>query len=524
MLKMLKKMKTRIRSTLMLILFAIICGFLGCAGNNSTDDESKTGNETKKTFVFHAYNYQCIILYNDDDSSVTMKQMDSDGNNWYSVTLPAEYINFYFANNDNPKDVTERFRFEMASGDEKWFKDGNWYDYKPADSSSSGNENNDFDNGSEDTDSDTENTGNNTNTSWSSNIYLEIMPFSYKTQEFYNESPVKLDSKTLKEFKEKLNANYKLSQIGTTKIYYSLHKALLNLENYQFPDNLKSINIITFTDGLDNASASAPLEEQNFEGENNAEKNKKYGEWIKEQIDSRYFYNNTLKPHCYSVAVKGKDVTDINSFRNSLSYITSDGEEPMIKDEIENIGDAFSDIANGLVVKKTFYDFNLEIPYTYGSVKMIFDGLTGGTSLNSKLYFEGTINKQYILNITTSNGLTPVQKTNIQGIPATDSDGDETGSYIFKLRLEFPNDIPDSETLFSKDNCKQYYNDTYSSSPSNPNSEYNAAGTYKPYKEEFSTVIYLLLDATNSLDEEGINAIRNAAINFVDKLAEKAQG
>lgn len=506
------KLKSRMYTAFAFIFFMTICSFFGCTGNTNENNNPNDNYENTENFILHAYDYKYVFVYNSLEDNVSCHKMNYEADNWYKITLSAGDLQFCFAKSDVGENQTQPFTIEVSSGDEKWYKNGNLYNYKPTNDDSYDEETGDSDN---------ENTGNNGNESadsWTSNIYLEIMPFSYRTMSFNDGKPIRLTSDTAKEFKEKLNTEYKLDTIPGTAVYYSIHKALVNLRNYNFPADLKSINIITFTDGLDNASADlstdTPLEDENNKSD------EEYGKWIKNKIDSETFSDNKLKLECNSVAVKGKDITSNQeiSFKQTLSYITSKGKEIIVKDNFSEISETFSSIAEGLAVKKNIYDYTLLVPGGYSFVKMVFDGKE-----NSELYFEGTINTDtHILTITNSKGFVSTPENEIHGEKKRDDEGVFTGSYFYKMKLEFPNNAPDGKTLFSKDMCKQYYKNSSSTSSYFTNVEYDATGEGEPIIENFSTVIYLLLDCTGSLENK-IEEVRKAAINFVDKLAEKAK-
>ena len=356
---------------------------------------------------------------------------------------------------------------------------------------------------------------------WSSNIYLEIMSFSYKTNDFNGGTFIKLDSSTTEEFKRKLNTEYTMATLGTTKLYYSFHKALTNLSNYQFPDNLKSVNIITFTDGLDLASSGPSWEDTEFDSA------EEYGAWIKNEIETRTI--SGLKLNCHSVGVQGEDLngqTDL--FKKSLSFITSNGNTPYIESDITKVAEAFSSIANNLTVRQTLYDLTLEIPRGATVVRMVFDGFDGMSSmdaLRSRVYLEGTISNKTI-EITAHPGLI-LETDKVSGTPMYDKEGFDMGNDSYPFRnMQFTDDASNyvdvSNHKFNKDTCKQFYKSNFSSSFI-PNSEYDASEHSNPVEDKFSTVIYLILDATSSLGKENVEEVRKAAINFVDTLAEKAQ-
>lgn len=504
-----------------MVAVLLLCGCIlfGCADNGSGGSDNAEQNPlpsggnagTSEKIVLHAYNYINVYTWGTDNEALNAvhSPLSNEGQGWYGITLDTGYACIIFTKEYNYwTDQTDNL--DRTSG-EWWYKDRQWYSSKPnSESTPSGN-----------TGGNSGESGGGSGGVWSSNIYLEIMSFSYKTNDFNGGTFIKLDSSTTEEFKRKLNTEYTMATLGTTKLYYSFHKALTNLSNYQFPDNLKSVNIITFTDGLDLASSGPSWEDTEFDSA------EEYGAWIKNEIETRTI--SGLKLNCHSVGVQGEDLngqTDL--FKKSLSFITSNGNTPYIESDITKVAEAFSSIANNLTVRQTLYDLTLEIPRGATVVRMVFDGFDGMSSmdaLRSRVYLEGTISNKTI-EITAHPGLI-LETDKVSGTPMYDKEGFDMGNDSYPFRnMQFTDDASNyvdvSNHKFNKDTCKQFYKSS-SSSSFIQNSEYDASEHCDTVEDKFSTVIYLILDATSSLGKENVEEVRKAAINFVDTLAEKAQ-
>lgn len=487
--------------------------FVSC----SNDDSSSGGDDYyigggNETIILHAQYYNNIFIWESGISELDEheNEMTAEYDGWYSFEIKSNSAGFLFFR-DNWENKTEDLH---ATAGEYWYKDGKLYSYNPNSSSSSGG-NSGGNSGS----------GNRDSGPWTSDIYLEIMMFSNVSRDFNNGVLVKLDSNSAEEFKRQLKELYKTNTSSATALNYAFHKALVNLSENEskLPDDLKSVNIITFTDGLDNASnllsATNTLENKNF---NTSDSDSNYGAWIKEQIDTRTVANQKL--NCYSVGVLG-DVPDEILFQNTLKNITSSDKEPHISQDFDDIATTFSEIANGLVVEHHTYDFNLKVPADATSVRMVFDGVT--EPLNSSLYFDGNISHSelnYKFSFIRGSGIQLTDKEVIGEIEYDDFNN-PTGNVIYKLNnIQFIN-IADTTTILdllsNKDKCKQFTK-TDNSTKWNRNTEYDVGKNHEHKTEHFSTAIYLILDATRSLGDN-IDKVRSAAIDFIDELAEKAK-
>lgn len=484
---------------------------------NEKDENSSSETETKGKIILHAQYPYIYVWESGSQFDNTQSEMKAEGNGWYRFEIESSSAMVIFKPNAN--DWNGQTDDLHATAGEWWYKDGNLYFYNPgSDNSSNGNS-------GENSESSGNNSGseNGSSVPWTSDIYLEIMMFSNEPIDFNNGTFVKFDSNSAENFKKQLKELYKKNTSSSTALNYAFHKALVNLSKNEssLPDDLKSVNIITFTDGLDNASnllsTTDTLENEVF----NIYRN--YGAWIKEQIDTRTVANQKLD--CYSVGVLG-DVSDTTIFLNTLKNITSSGKEPYIEQNFNDIATRFSDIANNLVVEHHRYDFNLKVPADATSVRMVFDGVT--EPLYSNLYFDGNISYSelgYKFSFINGFGIELTDKEVIGQIEYDKESHKPTGNIIYKLNnIHFVN-IADTTTILdllsNKDKCKQFTK-MYNSTKWDRNTEYDVDKNYESNTEHFSTVIYLILDATRSL-EDNIDKVRNAAIDFIDELAKKAK-
>ncbi|MDR2071327.1 MAG: InlB B-repeat-containing protein, partial [Treponema sp.] len=145
-----------------------------------------------------------------------------------------------------------------------------------------------------------------------------------------------------------LNNYYKRGSASGTALYYAVHRALANLKEAESrfeTASIQSVNLITFTDGLDNASFGAsnnsPIEDKS--GVTSVD----YAAYIKEQIGSRTIGGKPIT--AYSIGVKGSDVTDTAAFDTTLSNIASAGNTHTLTD-FSGLEAKLKEIADGIEI------------------------------------------------------------------------------------------------------------------------------------------------------------------------------
>jgi hypothetical protein len=298
-------------------------------------------------------------------------------------------------------------------------------------------------------------------------------------------------------------------------MFYGIHKAMANLKSNDasYPKNLDSVNIITFTDGLDNSSAGRlafdPIEGYTF---NNTAG---YKTFITNQIvggGSRKIAGKSIT--AYSVGVAGGDVTDLSAFASSLEAIASTSGNSYVLDSFDQLEDTFEDIAKQLDIISPSTNFTLTTTLLSNAdrVRMTFD--VSGTSSNdadvSAKYIEGVINrsgtgtdtKYTLTNITYGGGISSDQGSG----PIT---GKVNGS---EVSFEFT-DIKGYSAIVDT-NAKQWIKFSLTSTWQ-INSEYSSTGSITPSVEKHSVIIYLVLDSSTSLSLANIDSIREAAKEFI---------
>jgi hypothetical protein len=102
-------------------------------------------------------------------------------------------------------------------------------------------------------------------------VYIGIISFAGNASDLTGGTPILLNASGKSTLTSYLNNNYAISSAPGTALFYGVHRALANLKSNEshFPANLDSVNVITFTDGMDissdGRSAFNPIENKTFD-------------------------------------------------------------------------------------------------------------------------------------------------------------------------------------------------------------------------------------------------------------------
>lgn len=179
------------------------------------------------------------------------------------------------------------------------------------------------------------------------NIHVGVVGFSGMKQTFIKK-PIPLNSLARV---EELNAYINnLRQGPQTALYYAMHKGLDAIEehvslakNAYSNFNFNGAFLVTFTDGLDNASRDPKIGVP-ANGENNP-----YYKYVKNIISTKQIQNKYI--NSYMVALQGQDVSDLNTFTAPLKKLASNDNQFFLAKhgQFDAVQDAFKRIASNLV-------------------------------------------------------------------------------------------------------------------------------------------------------------------------------
>jgi hypothetical protein len=358
---------------------------------------------------------------------------------------------------------------------------------------------------------------------WDEGVYIGLISFAGTSTDLTNGVPIRPDNNGKNSLNSKLNSDYVISSENGTALIYGVHQALANLKasDTNYPANLDSVNVITFTDGQDRGSTGilldTPIEDQAFDTTS------EYAQYVQGQIANRNIAGKSIT--AYSIGVLGEAGTSAG-FQGTLDAIASPGKAYQL-DSFDDVLDKFEEIASALNVTHTSAQFtmstNLEDPGT--KVRITFDDVqpssnldTDTTAVNgSAQWIEGKVTR------TTASGTTTYTLTEIayNGISSdatagTSITGTRVGTsnvnFVFNNVTGLPDNLQQSDTR-----VRQWTQPTGVSTWEH-NEEYSMGNDVSSTVERRSSIIYLALDSSTSLNITQIGQIRQAAISFINLL------
>jgi HSP20 family molecular chaperone IbpA len=363
-------------------------------------------------------------------------------------------------------------------------------------------------------------TGNINNNTLKEGAYIGIMSFAGNVNELTGKVPVYLDPAGKTSLLNQLDSSYKISpQVGTA-LFYAEHKALANSSSMtQFPPDLSSINIINFSDGLDTGStgfsALTPIEGKTFESETN------YLSYLREQIATRLIAGRPIT--AYSVGVKGNDVVDSAKFESDLAQIASPEKSYMLAD-FSAVQPIFQEIADSLQVTRSNTTFTVKTPLLQSGtkVRMTFDVpgnredlMLSSSCEGSTKYIEGTITRTG----TGENMVYTLGDIKYARINSEQGSGPITGTRNgSEVDFAFTNLTGDYDPYTDLALVKQWLIKDPGEKVWSINSEYYVDGAINISSLKRSTIIWLILDSSQSLNETQIGQIRSSAKDFINSL------
>jgi hypothetical protein len=357
-------------------------------------------------------------------------------------------------------------------------------------------------------------------------IYLGLIRFAgdassltkYGTiSDFYN-----LSEENLSTIKSGLSSYTQASQSGTA-LYYAVHQALANLTaaGSTVKSDIYSVNLITFTDGLDNGSFGASKTKP-IEGKSEVT-SPDYAAYIKEQIGGRTVGGKPI--NAYSIGIKGSDVTDETGFSTTLSNLASSQDNVNSLTEFSEVQATLAKIAEGIAVnvEETTINFNMQTPQSDPGtiIRMTFDinGTNPADAAAATRYIDGTLaydsstKKWSLTDVSYSTGISFEN-----GATGATIEGRESGTTVTFTFYDISGYDPQTD----RDSVKQWTKSPGSSSWQ-INSEYSVAGAENTTVDVDTTLICLVLDASTSLNDTQIDQVKTAVSSFIDKLYERIQ-
>ena len=285
-----------------------------------------------------------------------------------------------------------------------------------------------------------------------------------------------------------------------TVLYYAVDNALDMLDEADIESPLKSVNVITFTDGLDQGSLM---------------KTDKYGSLAEylNGLGDRIAQTRIedLPINAYSVGLRGSDVTNVSQFKQNLQRLASSEEKAFEVSSISALRSKFQDIANQIISVSTRQTMSVRVPGVDNGTRMrfVFDGKAAASS---ELYIEGTFDLQdRSLHDVTYHGIKATSGKTVQG----------TQDDIF-LTYTFTGMRPETGTsLIPTSSVKHYLKDP-SATSWQVNSEFTPTGNTQRNVSHSGTSIMLVLDCSSSLGSD-FSSMQSYANEFINLIASNAE-
>lgn len=335
-------------------------------------------------------------------------------------------------------------------------------------------------------------------------IYLGIIGFNYNL--FPKEIGL-LNSSTKSSFTNFIDY---LSMENLTGLYYADYTALKKLQAYGEPPKLTNVALVTFTDGLDNAS----LDDEERNPENYATR-EAYLNALHNKILTDKVHGKSIE--AYTIGLKGPDVQDVTAFQNNLKKLASNDHNVFEVASMDEALQRFEEIAESLHSTSTTTSLSLLVPPGYDDglvLRYTFDQVNSAD--NSSLYIQCTYkrdgNGRRLENITYSGFKQGASSlSSVEKLP--------NGFYKFVFQnLKKDNDSFITETDMHR--LKLYRKIT---SGWEHETEFDNSNQSSVIEEQSSALIMLVLDCTTSLGNQ-FPKLKSGAIRFVETLVSNSGG
>jgi hypothetical protein len=324
-------------------------------------------------------------------------------------------------------------------------------------------------------------------------VFLGIVGFN---QELYEKPFSYLDQNTAANFKSFVG---NLQRKDGTLLYYGVDHALDMLQSTSFPAQVSSVNLITFTDGLDQGSLMMGSYYNTDEQYLNA-------------VSSR-IGNMTVKGlplTAYSLGLRGSDVSNYSLFQRNLNKLASSTDKAFEVTSMSAVRTRLQEISDQIISISNKQTISMKIPgQSDGTViRFTFDN---ASAANSTLYIEGTfqLSDRSLRNVT-YHGLKAESGSVVQG----------RQNGIFVTYTFNGLQRADGYGLVPTNNICQYYRSA--NAPTwQVNSEFTPANNTQTIITHSGSVILLALDCSSSLGSQ-FSDMQSYAEDFIDRVANNA--
>ena len=294
------------------------------------------------------------------------------------------------------------------------------------------------------------------------------------------------------------------SSDDATALLYTVDSSLNALKRVKFPDNLYSINLVSFTDGIDNSSVWFA----NSQWNSNYADRSAYQVALRDRVRNQLFHGHRLS--AYGIGVQSASI-DPNVFRGTIEDLSSTDENAIVLSEYSTISNEFGQIASDITTYNTMTDVTFQ--FSCGGtdhIVFVFDGAATPEQSNCKI--EATLNSNNTLSNIVYTGLISNSGSTVTGRQVNGS----IFSFTFKNLRDINNDAVDT------DHVKLFKTSLGIGGAYAQDVEFNPMSQTHTEVVKKTAAIILVLDVSSSLGSNFGN-VQNAACNFVDILANQNQ-
>lgn len=326
-----------------------------------------------------------------------------------------------------------------------------------------------------------------------SGLYLGIIGFN----DDLKSKPIGLLNKsTVSQYKSFVDG---LSKLAGTTLYYAEENAIKCLEGSRFPDDLESVSIVTFTDGVDQGSNAY---------NDSYSSAKDYLDAVSSSIRQTYVEGKQI--NAYAIGLRGNDVKtseQIRLFSENLTKLSSSDKNKYEVSNMDQVNTTFQEIAGSLYNSSSTHILSISIPSLYSGnlVRFTFDNISSGEQ--SKCYIQGVWQSGKLTNLT-AYGCSYSGDATVVGEKVTGT------QYKFTFRgLSSTNNDALQLTYLM-----EYYKSSEDEKWFPNTSEFDNKRDAEQKVEQKTAVIMLVLDCSSSLGDD-FQEMKSAAKEFISILA-----
>lgn len=326
-----------------------------------------------------------------------------------------------------------------------------------------------------------------------SGLYLGIIGFN---DDLKSKNIGLLNKSTVSQYKSFVDG---LTKLAGTTLYYAEENALKCLKESRFPNDLESVSIVTFTDGVDQGSNAY---------NDSYSSAKEYLDAVSNSI--RQTYVDGKKINAYAIGLRGNDVKtseQISMFRENLTKLSSSEENRYEVSNMNQVNTTFQQIAGSLYKSSSTHILSISIPSLYNGnlVRFTFDNIYSGEQ--SKCYIQGVWQSGKLTNLTTygcsySGDLTVV--------------GEKVSGTQFKFTFRGLSSTNNDALQLT--HLMEYYKSSEDEKWFPNTSEFDNKRDAEQKVEQKTAVIMLVLDCSSSLGND-FQQMKSAAKDFISLLA-----